>query len=244
MVGQSIFGNPEQNAGKGIGINFNFTAAGLEYRLGAYNNIPLFINEMQHQKDAKDYDKILFLVSEGKGKSKSTKSGGIARENYWNNVVITNGEKNIIKDHSNAGAYNRCISCEITNYSYKNLAEVADFCKENYGTVIREILKKIKDYDLKEIYKNNLALTESQEITNKQKILEALIMTGDKVLTDIIFKDNYYLTIEDFENKTIKKTDLVIEERAYEVVRDWYVSEKRHFLSCDSDDGQEIKVEV
>ena len=53
-----------------------------------------------------------------------------------------------------------------------------------------------------------------------------------------------FINFEDFENKTIKKTDLVIEERAYEVVRDWYVSEKRHFLSCDSDDGQEIKVEV
>lgn len=244
MVAQSMFGNPAQSGGKGIGINFNLTNAGLEYALNTYNNIPLFINEMQHQKDATDYDKLLFLISEGKGKTRATKSGGLAKENSWNNVVITNGEKNIIKDHSNAGAYNRCISCEITNYSYKNLAEVADFCKENYGTVIREILKKLKDYDLKEIYKNNLALTESQEITNKQKILEALIMTGDKILTDIIFKDNYYLTIEDFENKTIKKTDLVIEERAYEVVRDWYVSEKRHFLSCDSDDGQEIKVEV
>lgn len=244
MVAQSIFGNPAQTGGKGIGINFNLTNAGLEYALNTYNNIPLFINEMQHQKDAADYDKLLFLISEGKGKTRATKSGGLAKENSWNNVVITNGEKNIIKDHSNAGAYNRCISCEITNYSYKNLTEVADFCKENYGTVIREILKNLNKYDLKEIFKNNLALTESQEITNKQKILEALIMTGDKILTDIIFKDKYYLTIEDFENKTIKKTDLVIEERAYEVVRDWYVSEKRHFLAYESDDSQEIKVEV
>ena len=244
MVAQSIFGNPAQTGGKGIGINFNLTNAGLEYALNTYNNIPLFINEMQHQKDAADYDKLLFLISEGKGKTRATKSGGLAKENSWNNVVITNGEKNIIKDHSNAGAYNRCISCEITNYSYKNLTEVADFCKENYGTVIREILKNLNKYDLKEIFKNNLALTESQEITNKQQILEALIMTGDKILTDIIFKDKYYLTIEDFENKTIKKTDLVIEERAYEVVRDWYVSEKRHFLAYECDDGQEIKVEV
>ena len=244
MVAQSMFGNPAQSGGKGIGINFNLTNAGLEYALNTYNNIPLFINEMQHQKDAADYDKLLFLISEGKGKTRATKSGGLAKESSWNNVVITNGEKNIIKDHSNAGAYNRCISCEITDYSYKNLSEVADFCKENYGTVIREVLKKINNFDLKEIYKNNLKLTEKQEITNKQKILEALIMTGDKILTDIIFKDNYYLTIDDFENKTIKKTDLVIEERAYEVVRDWYVSEKRHFLACDGDEKEEIKVEV
>lgn len=245
MVGQSIFGNPAQTNGKGIGINFNLTNAGLEYALNTYNNLPLFINEMQHQKDAVDYDKLLFLISEGKGRTRATKSGGLAKENSWNNVVITNGEKNIIKDNSNAGAYNRCLSCEITEYSYENLTEVADFVKENYGTVIREILLHLNEYDLKAIYKENLKLTENQDITNKQKILEALILTGDKILTDIIFKDRYYLTIKDFENKTIKKKDILVEERAYEAIQDWFVSEKRHFLSNDNNiENQDIKVEI
>lgn len=246
MVGQSIFGNPSQNDNKGIGINFNLTNAGLEYRLNLYNNIPLFINEMQHQKDAKDYDKMLFLISEGKGKSRSTKLGGIAKENSWNNVVITNGEKNIIKDNSNAGAYNRCISCEITEYSYENLSEVADFVKENYGTPIREILKHLDEYDCKTIYKNILSTLEDQDITNKQKMLEAIIMLGDKILTDIIFKDSYYLTKEDFENKTVKKKDVATEERAYEVAKDWFVSEQRHFLNpyTQNMENEDIKVEI
>ena len=147
MVGQSIFGNPSQTDNKGIGINFNFTNVGLEYKLNAYNNIPLFINEMQHQKDVKDYDKILFLISEGKGKTRSTKNGGLSRENSWNNVVITNGEKDIIKSNSNAGAYNRCLSCEMTDYSDENLPEVADFVKENYGTPIRKILENLNSFE-------------------------------------------------------------------------------------------------
>ena len=53
MVGQSVFGNPSQSS-KGIGVNFNFTINGLESVLNRYNNVPLFINEMQHQKDMKD----------------------------------------------------------------------------------------------------------------------------------------------------------------------------------------------
>lgn len=245
MVGQSIFGNPAQNE-NGIGINFNFTAAGLEYRLNLYNNIPLFINEMQHQKDAKDYDKMLFLISEGKGKSRATKGGGIAKENSWNNVVITNGEKNIIKDNSNAGAYNRCISCEITSYSFKELSVVADFVKENYGTPIREILKHIDDFDYKKIYKDMLDSLEIEDITNKQKILAAIVLMGDKIVTDILFKDNYYLTAKDFSGILINKKEVAIEERAYETIRDWYVSEKRHFLSENSSDvdNQELKVEI
>lgn len=246
MVGQSIFGNPAQGDSNGMGINFNFTAAGLEYKLNTYNNIPLFINEMQHQKDAKDYDKILFLVSEGKGKTRSTKVGGVARENSWNNVVITNGEKNIIKENSNAGAYNRCISCEITNYSFENLADVADFVKVNYGTPIREILKHLDEYDCNAIFRKILDELKEQDTTNKQKILEAIILLGDKILTDIIFKDEYYLTSQDFENKTIKKKEVAVEERAYDFVRDWYVSEKRHFLqeSGTDIDNQELKSEI
>lgn len=245
MVAQSIFGNPAQD-GKGIGINFNFTSVGLEYKLNLYNNLPLFINEMQHQKDAKDYDKILFLVSEGKGKARGTKNGGSAKLTSWNNVVITNGEKNIIKDNSNAGAYNRCIACEITKYSFEELSEVADFVKENYGTPIREILKNYDKFDYRQIYKENLERIKDQEITNKQKILVAIILTADKLLTDVLFKDNYYLEPKDFEDKTVKKAQVVIEERAYEVVKDWIVSEKRHFLMQDEDgvDNNEIKVEI
>lgn len=244
MVGQSIFGNPSQNDNKGIGINFNLTNVGLEYKLNLYNNIPLFINEMQHQKDAKDYDKLLFLISEGRGKSRSTKNGGVAKENSWNNIVITNGEKNIIKDNSNAGAYNRCISCEITKYSYEHLNEVADFVKENYGTPIREILKHLKEFDCKTIYKSYLEEMKNEDITNKQKILVALILTGDKILTDVIFKDSYYLTTKDFENKTVKKEEVVIEERAYEVIKDWFISQQRHFLNNDLVDTQDLKVEI
>lgn len=245
MVGQSIFGNPSQSDGKGIGINFNLTNAGLEYRLNLYNNIPLFINEMQHQKDAKDYDKLLFLISEGTGKSRGTKTGGVARENSWNNIVITNGEKNIIKDNSNAGAYNRCISCEITQHSYENLSETADFVKENYGTPIREILKHFDEFDYKKMFKEILNNLKDEEITNKQKILEAIILLGDKIVTDVLFKDGFYLTEADFENKTVKKKEVVVEERAFECVRDWYISEKRHFLSKDEEvQNEDLKVEI
>lgn len=247
MTGQSIFGNPSQTDNKGIGINFNCTSAGLEYILNAYNNIPLFINEMQHQKDAKDYDKILFLISEGKGKTRSTKNGGLSRENSWNNVVITNGEKDIIKSNSNAGAYNRCLSYEMTDYSYENLSEVADFVKENYGTPIRAILERLDDFDCKAIYKKKLEEVDKIDITNKQKILLAILMTADKLIVDILFKDNFYLTSADFEDKVVKKEEVAIEERAYENIRDWFISEKRHFLSSDDDgeiSNQDLKVEI
>jgi uncharacterized protein (DUF927 family) len=240
MAGQSIFGNPSQSDNKGIGINFNFTNAGLEYRLNLYNNIPLFINEMQLQKEAKDYDKMLFMIETGKGKARATKFGGIGQETTWDLVAITNGEKNIVKANSDNGAYNRCISCELTEYSFEDLSEVADFSKEHYGTAIREILNHLDEYDVKAIFKEkrDYIRKEETEITEKQKILEALIMTGDKILTDIIFKDNFYLTVENFKKKTVNKEEIAIEERAYETVRSWYISKKRCFLGNDNNEDE------
>lgn len=245
MVAQSVFGNPAQDS-KGIGINFNFTVNGLESALNKFNDIPLFVNEMQHQKDAKDYDKILFLVAEGKGKARSTKTFGMARQNNWHNVVITNGEKNIIKDNSNAGAYNRCFAYELKDYSFENLSEVADFVKENYGTPIRKILEKLNDFDAKSIFKKELKKFDNEDTTNKQKIIQALILTGDKIVTDILFKDEYYLTVEDLSSNVMKKKDVATEERALEVIRDWYVSEIRHFWNKDddNDDTEKKKVEI
>lgn len=69
-------------------------------------------------------------------------------------------------------------------------------------------------------------------------------MTGDQILTDIIFKDELYLTLDDFENKTIKKDEVVVEERAYEVVKEWYTSQKRHFVTDGKVQEDELKVEI
>lgn len=241
MVGQSIFGNPSQNDSSGIGINFNFTNAGLEYRLNLYNDIPLFINEMQLQKDAKDYDKMLFMIESGRGKSRATKIGGVGKENSWNNIVITNGEKNIVKTNSDNGAYNRCLRCEILQNAFDDPIDVADFVKEHYGNPIREILKHLGEYDVKKIFQEKRLETREQGdvITEKQKTIEAIIMTGDKILTDIVFKDGCYLTIKDFENKVVEKKETAIEERAYEVVKDWKITKERCFISENSDGTEE-----
>ena len=245
MVAQSVWGNPAQDS-KGIGINFNFTVNGLESALNKFNDIPLFINEMQHQKDAKDYDKILFLVAEGKGKARSTKTFGMARQNNWHNVVITNGEKNIIKDNSNAGAYNRCFAYELKDYAFENLSEVADFVKENYGTPIRKILEEINKFDVRNIFKDELKKFDNEDTTNKQKIIQALILTGDKIVTDILFKDEYYLTVDELSSNIVKKKDIAVEKRALDVIRDWCVVETKHFWNKDddNDDTDRKKVEI
>ena len=42
----------------------------------------------------------------------------------------------------------------------------------------------------------------------------------------------------------VKKKDIVVEERALELVKDWYVSEKRHFWKLGDDDDNKLKFEM
>ena len=89
---------------------------------------------------------------------------------------------------------------------------------------------------------NDIATNVWQNMIASQ--VDGVLMMADKILTDIIFKDNYYLSFEDFENSLISKTETAVEERALEVIKDWYVSEKRHFFDRKEDDDIEERIEL
>ena len=82
----------------------------------------------------------MFLISEGKGKTRSTKNGGLSRENSWNNVVITNGEKDIIKSKSEKAEKYRELQQMYIKYQEETDAQLAALEEK-----IDEILNKGKE---------------------------------------------------------------------------------------------------
>ena len=61
-----------------------------------------------------------------------------------------------------------------------------------------------------------------------------------------MFKDEYYLTVEDLSSSVMKKKDVATEERALEIIKDWYISEIRHFWNKEDDnnDTEKRRVEI
>ena len=69
----SVWGDPE-----GLAINFNATHVGLARTAGLFCDVPLCIDERQQAgDDQRALDRMIYLLSNGKGKTCGTKTGGL-----------------------------------------------------------------------------------------------------------------------------------------------------------------------
>ncbi|NLV67930.1 MAG: DUF927 domain-containing protein, partial [Spirochaetes bacterium] len=86
MLAASVWANPEM--GKYI-HTFNSTAVAQELSAGFVNSMPLILDELQIMKDRKDFDQMIYQLSEGVGRSRGQKTGGLQRVNTWLNCIMT-----------------------------------------------------------------------------------------------------------------------------------------------------------
>ena len=106
----SVWADPE--VGKYI-QTFNATEVGKELGAAFCNSIPLIIDELQLIKDnRKDFDRMIYQLSEGVGRARGRKQGGLQKTPTWRNCIITTGEFPIISPNSGAGAVNRTIEID------------------------------------------------------------------------------------------------------------------------------------
>src|SRR5699024_10213183 len=103
----SVWGNPE--IGQYI-QTFNATEVGKELGADFCNSIPLILDELQLVKDhRKEFDKMIYQLSEGVGRTRGQKQGGLQRTTTWRNCILTTGEYPLLSENSGAGAVNRII---------------------------------------------------------------------------------------------------------------------------------------
>ena len=78
---------------------FNSTLVGQEMTATFLNSLPLCMDELQIQSSAgvRDFDRIIYQLTEGVGRTRGAKTGGLQKMNTWRNCIITNGEHPISK---------------------------------------------------------------------------------------------------------------------------------------------------
>ena len=78
------------------------------------NNLPMILddskNASQYIRD--NYETLIYNLCSGKGKGRSNKDLGAAKENTWCNVTICNGENPISEFADSGGAINRIVEIE------------------------------------------------------------------------------------------------------------------------------------
>lgn len=232
MLAASIWANPR--LGEYV-HSFNGTGVAQELSASFVNSLPLILDELQILKEKKDFDQMIYQLTEGVGRQRGAKTGGLQKTGTWNNCILTSGEMPISNSGSGGGAVNRIIDVEYTDAIFENPVYVAETIKKNYGYAGEEFIKKISDNAVMDRirikHKEYLKLLQQSESTDKQSMSAALILTADFYATELIFKDGNNLSIDDIKPFLSTKTDVSQNLRAYEYIMDVIAMNECKFAS-------------
>lgn len=211
---------------------FNGTPVGLELLAGFMNNFPLILDEFQLVKDKKSFEYSVYLLTEGIGKTRGAKAGGLQDTATWRNCSITSGESPITHESIGGGAVNRIIEVECKEKLFEDAPELLEVIRKNYGHAGKLFVEFLDGAEAREEAKKLYKLFYGEigaEITEKQSMAAALILTADALATKWIFCDNRALTVQDI-NKYLKNKESVDSgRRGYEYVYGYCVENAGRF---------------
>lgn len=221
MIAASVWACPKM--GEYI-TTFNSTLVGQEMTASFLNSLPMCIDELQIQSSAgmRDFDRIIYQLTEGIGRTRGAKTGGLQKMNTWRNCIITNGEHPISNANSGGGAVNRVIEFECDEKVYSDLVGICAVIQSNYGFAGREFVEYLQTdgaFDrvnaLQKEYYRELLKSDS---TDKQAASASAILAADHIATELIFKDGNNLTVADLEKIMAKKKEVNVNCRALEFI--------------------------
>ena len=221
MISASVWACPKM--GEYI-TTFNSTLVGQEMTASFLNSLPDCIDELQIQSSAgiKDFDKLIYTLTEGIGKTRGSKTGGLLKTTTWKNCIITNGEHPISNANSGGGAINRIIEFECAEKVYSDLVEMSSVIQSNYGFAGREFVNYLQTDGalerVNQIQKDYFRELLKSESTDKQASSASAILTADFIATELIFKDGNNLTVKDMSEFMTKKDDVNVNIRAYDFI--------------------------
>ena len=221
MIAASVWACPKMGE---FCTTFNSTLVGQEMTASFLNSLPMCIDELQIQSSAgiRDFDRIIYQLTEGVGRTRGAKTGGLQKMNTWKNCIITNGEHPISNANSGGGAVNRVIEFECDEKVYSDLVGICAVIQSNYGFAGREFVEYLQTdgaFDrvnaLQKEYYRELLKSDS---TDKQAASASAILAADHIATELIFKDGNNLTVSDLEKIMAKKKEVNVNNRALEFI--------------------------
>ena len=235
MCAASVWGDPE--LGKYI-QTFNSTQVGQERYAAFLNQLPLMIDELQLGNREKFS---VYQLSEGVGRTRGNKTGGVDRTATWSNSVITTGETPLIRQSDGAGAFNRTIDieCSASEKVIEDGHKTTQVIKNNYGFAGRDFVSVLYSSDaMQELVRNEFMAIYKQLCTNdtteKQAMAAALILTADRFFCQWILGTKDYLSIDDISGYLATKREVSVGERGYNYICDWIATNQKRFETTQS----------
>ena len=231
MFAASVWADPE--CGR-YWKTFDSTAVGQEKMAGFLGNLPLIIDELMLIRDKKSFDDIVYRLSEGQGRTRGNKEGGVQRQETWRLAVITTGEQPLSSAASGGGAVNRVIDCECTTKLFKDPHWAANSFRQNYGWLGERWISWLMQDNHLSLVKSTYSgfyrtITDKHITTEKQASAAALILTADSFATEAFFQDGKAISIDAIEAFLTSAREVDQNERAYEYILETIAMNDFHF---------------
>ena len=242
LLAASVWADPE--IGKYI-QTFNATEVSKELGAAFCNSMPLIIDELQLIKDnRKDFDRMIYQLSEGVGRARGRKQGGLQKTPTWRNCILTTGEFPIISPNSGAGAVNRTIEIDChAEHLFDDPKQVATTLYGNFGFAGREFVEHLMEegaqervQSLQEAMQDSLKTGDTMD---KQTASAALILTADRLAEEWIFQDGILLQPDDIRPYLVSKETVNQNGRALQFLYDFInINQARFSPDADAHQGE------
>lgn len=242
MVAASVWGNPRSGE---YMRTFNATDVGNEISAGFYNSMPMFLDELQIVKDKKTFDTFIYMLTEGVGRIRGAKTGGLQKMHTWRNCIITTGEQPITNANSGGGAVNRIVEIDCKGIKIiENPVETVSIILNNHGYAGKQFVETLMSDDnmeyARKVQKEFYEKLCNGKATEKQAMSGSLILTADRLINEWIFKDDCLLEISEIEEFLSTKEQIDVNKRALEYIYDTIAvnANKFHSSSFDALNGE------
>lgn len=239
MAAMSIWGNPKMG---GLVKTMNTTKVGIMRTSAFLYSIPYAGDELQTMKDkwTTNFDQLIYQITEGIDRGRGRASGGVEETKTWHNSYLFTGEEPVTKSNSRAGSKNRVIEIEVEEKLLEDGNYTVSVLTENYGhagKLLVEYLQNTESKKLQEEYKEYFDAMCKLDTTEKQAMAMACMLVADRILTDVIFKDETALNVKDVEKYLRSAKEVDIAERSYQMVLNWIAKNPVRFQNPSGEDS-------
>ena len=225
MVAASVWGDPAVGA---YVKTFDGTVVGMEKTAAFLNNLPFCLDELQLAKDSKGRTTFdVYKLSQGVGRTRGNRSGGVDLTPTWRNCILTTGESPLTGTASGAGAVNRVIDieCKSAQAVIKDGMRISGAVKRNYGFAGRKFVERLYQPgvidQVSERYRELFRILSDRDTTEKQAMAAAAIILADELACQWIFSGQQPLTIEQVSEFLASKAAVSAGDRGYKYLCDW-----------------------
>ena len=235
----AAWGNPHKLIG-----SFNSTIVGLERMASALRNLPFAIDELQVLNTKRmTTDSIIYMLSQGQGRTRGSRDGGLQETLTWRNIIITTGEEAMLGSNMQDGANSRTFELYAKPVEDTALASAMhEISEQHYGHAGRVFIEKLCEacqadplYIQNKYEEIRAAIKETHGCgTHLDEV--AVVALGDYLSARYVFvekeelaMDGAIITVQAMlgNNRQLKQSDNV--ERAWEFFSGWLIANSSRF---------------